>query len=154
MSARHFTAILRVVAKYLWALPNTWLGLLIAGLTVVTGGHIRPAAGVLEVSGGFARWLLAYGVPLPGGASAMTLGHVVIGLDAAALDRTRDHERAHVHQAERWGPMFIPAYLLAGLWQRLRGRRAYADNPFERAARAAIRRESEAPRHMVPRRHL
>ena len=30
---------------------------------------------------------------------------------------------------------FFPAYLLAGAWQKLRGRDWYLDNPFEREAR-------------------
>ncbi len=34
-----------------------------------------------------------------------------------------------------WGPLFLPAYLLAGAWQGLRGRRPYWDNPFEVEAR-------------------
>ena len=64
----------------------------------------------------------------------MTLGHVVLGVDGPALDFTRPHERVHVRQCERWGPLFIPAYLLASAYQRARGRHAYRDNPFEREA--------------------
>ena len=64
----------------------------------------------------------------------MTLGHVVWGRDQACLDDTRDHERVHVHQYERWGPLFIPAYLLSSLYMKLRGRHPYWDNPFEREA--------------------
>jgi len=64
----------------------------------------------------------------------MTLGHVVLGRDELLLDLTRDHERVHVRQCERWGPLFIPAYLLASLWVKLRGGRPYEDNPFEREA--------------------
>jgi hypothetical protein len=50
------------------------------------------------------------------------------------------HERVHVAQYERWGPLFIPVYLLAGLVTKLRGGRAYADNPFELAARGTTNR--------------
>ena len=39
--------------------------------------------------------------------------------------------------AQRWGPLFIPAYLTASLLQLVRGRRPYEDNPFEREAYAA-----------------
>ena len=74
--------------------------------------------------------------PLRGGASAMTLGHVVIGRSKDLLDFTRSHERVHVRQAERWGPLFIPAYLLMSAVVFLRGGRAYEDNPFEREAYA------------------
>lgn len=68
------------------------------------------------------------------GADAMTLGHVVIGRDAMALEGTRAHERVHVRQYERWGPFFVPAYFLAGAWALLRGGHPYFDNRFEREA--------------------
>jgi hypothetical protein len=90
--------------------------------------------GVLELHGGLVTLFLRHGTLLPGGASAMTLGHVVLGRDKAALDRTRKHERVHVRQCERWGPAFIPAYLLASLAQFYMGGNAYRDNPFEREA--------------------
>jgi len=90
----------------------------------------------IESAAGVTPQFLARFVPLPGGASAMTLGHVVLGRDAAALERTRAHERVHVAQYERWGPLFIPAYLLVSAWLLARGRDPYADNPFERAAEA------------------
>lgn len=90
--------------------------------------------GVLEASGGIVGVLLRYCTILPGGASAMTLGHVVLGVNRAALKRSRRHERIHVRQCERWGPLFLPAYLLASLWVLLCGRRPYLDNPFEREA--------------------
>ncbi len=123
------------ILKLLWALPTTCVGLLFVPLALVSRGKLQLVNGVLEIHGGAVRWSLLNCVPLEGGASAMTLGHVVIGLDPAALDRTRAHERVHVRQAERWGPLFIPAYLLAAAWQRLRGRDSYHDNPFERQAR-------------------
>ena len=64
----------------------------------------------------------------------MTLGHVVLGRSLGALDDTRAHERVHVRQCERWGPLFLPAYGLASLAAALRGRNAYLDNRFEREA--------------------
>ncbi len=119
---------------YLWAAPATCLGLLAAALAVCTGGRASVIDGVLEVYGTVLCWLLRHGTLVQGGASALTLGHVVLGRDAAALDRTRPHERVHVRQCERWGPLFIPAYLLASLWILLRRGDPYRDNPFERAA--------------------
>ena len=73
---------------------------------------------------------------LPGGplAMAMTLGHVVLGQTDAALDVAREHELVHVRQYERWGPLFVPAYLGASLVLWLAGRDAYRENPFERQA--------------------
>lgn len=118
----------------IWALPTTLLGIPFAPLALLTGGGVRLVDGVLEVHGGAVRWLLLHGTLLRGGVSAMTLGHVVLGLDREVLDRTRDHERVHVRQCERWGPLFIPVYLLASLWVLLRGGDGYRDNPFEREA--------------------
>jgi len=97
-------------------------------------GGARVVDGVLELHGGLVTFFLRHCTLLRGGASAMTLGHVVLGRDAPLLDLTRAHERVHVRQCERWGPLFIPAYLLASAWVKLRGGRPYEDNPFEREA--------------------
>lgn len=118
--------------RYLWAAPTTAVGLLVTLLAIATGGRARRVHGVLECWGGVPRHLLAR---RPFRASAITLGHVIAGESPAALDRCRAHELIHVCQAERWGPMFIPAYLAAGLWTYLRGRHPYRDNPFEIEAR-------------------
>jgi hypothetical protein len=48
----------------------------------------------------------------------------------------RRHERVHVQQYERWGPLFFFAYAASGIWQLLHGRSAYRDNHFEVQARA------------------
>ena len=65
---------------------------------------------------------------------AITLGHVVLGLDTACLDGARAHEQVHVRQYERWGPLFVPLYLASSGWQWLRGGCPYRDNHFEREA--------------------
>ena len=117
---------------YVWAAPTTSVGLLAGILTLCTGGQIQRRRGALEFHGGFARWLLELTIV---GAVAMTLGHVIIGRDVRSLDACRDHEQAHVRQVELWGPVFIPAYLLASLWAWARGRHYYLDNWFERDAR-------------------
>lgn len=119
---------------YLWVLPTTSLGLLATVATLVSGGRARWHCGVLEVCGGFSAFMLRRLVPMPGGASAMTLGHVVIARDADCHTRTRAHERIHVKQCEGWGPFFIPAYLLTALVLKIRGKDAYRDNPFEKQA--------------------
>lgn len=123
----------RIIA-YLWAFPTTFVGLLFVPLAAVAGGRVRFVDGVLEVSGGPVGWFLRYCTFLRGGAAAMTLGHVVLGRDESILEATRSHERVHVRQAERWGPLFIPVYLLSSIVVALAGRRAYEDNPFEREA--------------------
>ncbi len=123
---------------YLWTLPNTLLGLIPAGLGLFTGGHARLVRGVVEAHGGLVTALLLLPDRLRFGASpmALTLGHVVLGRSAAALDLTREHERIHVRQYERWGPFFLPAYGLSSLLAWLRGEHFYRDNRFEREAYA------------------
>jgi len=125
--------VLRMLS-YLWALPTTMLGLVFVPLAMLTRGGVRVVSGVVEVYGGWVEIFLRRCTLLPNGASAMTLGHVVLGRDETQLDLTRAHERVHVRQVERWGPLFIPAYLIASLIQWARGKRAYDDNPFEREA--------------------
>ena len=129
---------------YAWAFPNTAVGLLAMTLAALCSERVgsrtrqRVVDGVLEVHGGLVTWLLTHCTLLEGGASAMTLGHVVLGRDELLLDLTRDHERVHVRQCERWGPLFLPAYLLASAYIYVRGGRAYRDNPFEREAYDAV----------------
>lgn len=133
-SRRRVYGLPRLLA-YAWASPTTSLGLLVTAAALVSGGRASVVDGVIETHGGFASWLLRKLVPLPGGAAAMTLGHVVIGRDLATLRETRAHERVHVRQCERWGPLFVPAYLGASLWLIVRRTGdAYRDNPFEREA--------------------
>ncbi|MEM9882938.1 MAG: hypothetical protein AAF800_08480 [Planctomycetota bacterium] len=138
---------LRRFAACAWTSPNTAIGLLLALLAKLTGGDARVVTGVFETHGGLVTALLRR-MPTtgtfrrPAGASALTLGHVVLGVDAAALDRTRTHERVHVRQYERWGPLFLPAYAIASLIAWRRGRHAYLDNRFEREAYAVSDGES------------
>lgn len=120
--------------RYLWALPGTLLGLPFLGVAILTGGRVFVRRGIVEVHGGVVAWLLRRCVPIRGGAAALTLGHVVLGRSAAALAESRSHERIHVRQYERWGPLFLPAYLLASLYLLLSRRDYYHENPFEREA--------------------
>ena len=105
---------------YLWAGPNSLVGL-VGGLTT----RSRPVRwrGVLlfeDASAGLARFLRWRGF------AAITLGHVIV-TNRPLNDEILAHELAHVAQAERWGPLYYPAYLLgSGL--------GYRRNPFERAA--------------------
>ncbi len=114
------------VWRYLWTGPTTLCGLAVAALGRASGGRVQVVDGVLEVWGGASRVVLR-----AANSRAMTLGHVVLGLDPLALRVTRRHERAHVRQAERWGPLFIPAYLAASAWAAARGGHYYFDNWFE-----------------------
>jgi hypothetical protein len=118
--------------RYLWASPNTLIGLLIGLVALCSGGRVQRRGGVLEFYGGFARVLLDR--VLPGGVLAMTLGHTIIGVSTTALDIARDHEHIHVRQYECWGPMFLPAYGWCSIVAWWKGKRAYRDNYFEREA--------------------
>jgi hypothetical protein len=122
---------LAVAIRIVWASPWTLLGLCAGLLGLVSGGRARRRGRILEFYGGAVAWLLAH---CPNGPMAMTLGHVVLGRTAAALDVAREHELVHVRQYERWGPAFVPAYLLSSLAMWMTGRDAYRDNPFEREA--------------------
>jgi hypothetical protein len=118
---------------YCWASPNTLIGLIVAFPDVLLGRG-RLVDGVLEFEGPWLRFFLTRCTFLQGGATAMALGHVVIGLSPTALDLTRKHERVHVRQYERWGPLMLPIYLGSSLLCWLQGKRAYRDNIFEREA--------------------
>jgi hypothetical protein len=121
--------------RFVWAAPASLLGLILGSLALATGGRVRRRGRTLEFYGGLLKPLLA---KMPGGPCimAMTLGHVIIGRDAAALNAARAHEMVHVRQYERWGPLFIPAYLACSAVIWTRGGDAYRDNPFERQAYA------------------
>lgn len=137
--------------RYLWPLPWTMAGAIAALLALATGSRWQVRQGALEVHGGR---LAAACDRLPPGRrfEAITLGHVILGLDQCCLDASRAHEQVHVRQYERWGPLFVPAYLIAGAWQWANGRNPYHDNPFERQAYAlaAVGRPSPVAGDVMP----
>lgn len=110
---------------YLWPLPYTLGGITIG---LLLAGRFRQIDGVVEIHGPLIAALLARFPITP---MAVTIGHVVFGRSELALNITRDHERVHVRQYQRWGPAFVPAYLGASAVLYLRGRDPYRDNPFE-----------------------
>lgn len=73
--------------------------------------------------------------PVIGGAAAMTFGHVILARNRETFLSTWNHERVHVDQYQRWGFLFIPMYLGASLWLKIRNKDPYWDNPFEIEAR-------------------
>ncbi len=118
------------IACYAWPLPYTLLGVAIG---LLLSGRFQWVDGVIEIHGPrIAAVLSRLYVP----ALALTLGHVVFGQTQSALDSTRSHERVHVCQYERWGIVFVPAYLAASAFLLLRGRHGYLENPFELEAYA------------------
>jgi hypothetical protein len=123
----------RKLLGYAWASPNSLIGLAIGGAMILLGARAGRVAGILEVAGGLVGTLLGEKrIALPW--RAITLGHVILGIDEAALAKSRAHEHVHVRQYEQWGPFFLPAYVLSSLWQLACGRRCYRDNWFERQA--------------------
>lgn len=122
----------RRIAAYLWASPNTLLGLAFLRPALATGGRVRVERGVVEIHGGFARFFLLRCLLIQ--ASALTLGHVIVGQDRTCLDHARDHEHVHVRQFARWGPFMLPAYFLSSFLAWRRGGHFYFDNRFEREA--------------------
>ncbi len=124
----------RRLLRIVWAAPATLVGLALAAPALALGARLRLAGGALEVGGGrLPGWIAR----LPGASrfGAITLGHVILGADAATLDALRPHEQVHVRQYERWGALFFPLYAGSSLIQFLRGRDPYEHNRFERQAR-------------------
>jgi hypothetical protein len=121
-------------AQRLWAAPCTALGLAIGAVPLALGGRIARIDGALEIT--YREHLAACGriartLPFRG----IVFGHVILAISGEELARIRAHERVHVAQYERWGPLFLIAYGASSLWQLLRGRRPYRDNAFEVQAR-------------------
>lgn len=123
------------VIKPLWVAPRTLAGTLPAVLLCALGAPARWVAGVAEVAFDDKAHPLARALARLS-FSAITLGHVVIARTHACQRLHRAHERIHVAQYERWGLLFFMLHAGTSAWQLLRGRRPYADNHFERQARA------------------
>jgi hypothetical protein len=119
---------------YLWASPATLLGLIFVPLAYLSGGKVQVVNGVIEISGGLVSQFLEHGMLVIRSAGAMTLGHVVLGQDERSLVVSRRHERVHVAQYERWGPLMIPFYLISSGAAALVRKHPYWDNRFEREA--------------------
>ncbi len=127
--------------RHIWLSPVTLFGLVCA----IGARFVRREGGVLlfQATGGIAR----LGLDLVK-ADGSTIGAVVFARRESQLApgaSLLEHELEHVQQGLAWGPLFPIAYVAAGTWQALRGRRWYMDNPFEVAARAAADR-ARAPR--------
>jgi hypothetical protein len=99
--------------------------------SAVRGIHIVD--GVVEVGGGRISSILRL-FPRVMRFEAITLGHVVLGLNHTVLETHRLHEHIHVRQYERWGLLFFPLYLGSSLTQLWSGRDPHRHNCFEREA--------------------
>lgn len=116
------------IALWLWASPASCIGLALGGVGLCSGGKVRRVGPTLEFWGGTVSSLLKSRLVR---ARGMTLGHVILGESGPTLESIRSHEWVHVRQYERWGPLFIPAYLTSSALLWLTGRHPYWDNPFE-----------------------
>lgn len=125
------------IARDLWrALPGDLVG---RGVMMLAGARVTRTVGVdgvgrvdLVEDPRIARWLDA----VPRAPTAMTFGRVVVARERLSDGLVR-HEAEHVRQWTRLGPLFLPAYLGAGVVARLRGSDTYTGNAFERAASRA-----------------
>lgn len=123
-------------AATLWSAPLTAVGLILA---VLAGSRPRWDEGlgcfVVRGAGGPSRAALA-----AVGASANTVGLVVLSPGAAPDPVLLAHEAVHARQAERFGPLLLPLYVA------LSARFGYRDNPLERAARLGARQAQPGKR--------
>jgi hypothetical protein len=126
-----------------WALPVSLLALPLLPLAIHRANW-RICNGALEITSPALSWFLRgpWFRALAGGSgfAAATIGHVIVARDAHCMSACRTHERVHVRQCARWGPLFPFVYIAAGLWVALKKRNwnaYYQDNPFEIEARAA-----------------
>ena len=81
MNASH---VVRRAAAYVWAGPNTLLGLMAGLLVLGLGGRAQCVRGVIEFHGGLAAAFCS-ALPGPMRFSAITFGHVILGVGAATL---------------------------------------------------------------------
>ena len=119
--------------RYCWVLPVSCIGIMLIPFVIGSGGAVSLAAGVIEAEGGILPFLLSRLRP-HFTIDAITIGHVILGQNRESLMRCRNHERVHVRQYERWGPLFLPLYLLSSATALVRGRDPYRDNRFEQEA--------------------
>ena len=109
---------------FVWAMPNTLLGLVVGALTFQTP-RIHGGAIVFDREPRGVTWLLR-----AMNRTAMTLGFVIVSA-APVEGRLLAHERHHVRQSMLWGPLFVPVYLALAVPF------GYRRHPMERAARRA-----------------
>jgi hypothetical protein len=86
--------------RILWASPCSLVGLSLGGLVLLFGGSVRWAGCALEFA--------PYRGPCPSSSrlrrlpfSAITFGHVILGVSLQTLVQLRAHELVHVRQYER-----------------------------------------------------
>jgi hypothetical protein len=82
----------------------------------------------------------------------IVFGHVILAVTRKELQGIRAHERVHVDQYERWGPLFFFAYGASSLWQLLHGRRRTGTTPSRcRRGGSAVRPRTGRSARNAPR---
>ena len=127
--------LLLTLVKYIWASPATAFGICAGCVAVLLGATVIIFHGVVEISLRPRSTRVTQALArLP--YAAITFGHVVIAQSEECQSLLRTHERVHVAQYEKWGPLFFIAYPLESALQWLWGRHPYLDNRFEVSARS------------------
>ena len=132
--------------RYCWVLPVSCIGIVLLPFIILSGGAVVIVAGVIEAEGAIASFLLSR-LHI----DAIAIGHVIFGRNRDSLIRCRNHERVHVRQYERWGPLFPVLYLLSSAAAMVRGLHPYRDNRFEKEA-FRVSSLMETTRQQAPRR--
>jgi hypothetical protein len=122
------------LVKFLWAAPCSAVGIVLTAVLLALGGKARWSSGALEVT--YRHSLASCGtlaskLPFRG----IVFGHVILAVTREELKTIGPHERVHVAQYERWGPLFFLAYGASSVWQLVKGRSPYWYNYFEVQAR-------------------
>jgi hypothetical protein len=122
------------LVKLLWAAPCSAVGIVLTAVLLALGGKAKWSSGALEVT--YRHSLASCGtlaskLPFRG----IVFGHVILAVTREELKTIGPHERVHVAQYERWGPLFFLVYGASSVWQLVKGRSPYWYNYFEVQAR-------------------
>ena len=119
--------------RILWASPCSLVGLALGVVVLLFGGSVRRVDCVFEFA--------PYRGPAPSTSrlrrlpfTAITFGHVILGISLQDLVQLRTHELVHVGQYERLGLLFFIAYPASSLLAAATGRCPYRNNCFEMEA--------------------
>jgi hypothetical protein len=119
----------------LWrALPGDLMGLIImhgCGIAAPTREiRVGDVTAVMVEDARVDHWFRAHLMPI----EAQTMGRYVFARGTVAPEILA-HECEHIRQWERYGPLYLAAYMGSSALARLRGGQPYGDNRFEVAAR-------------------
>ncbi len=119
--------------RILWASPCSLVGLALGAVVLLVGGSVRRVGCALEFAP-HRRYQpptsLLRRLPF----SAITFGHVILGVSFQDLEQLRAHELVHVRQYERLGLLFFIAYPASSLLAAATGGCPYRNNRFEMEA--------------------